>query len=103
MGGLGTAFAVRAGRLQFVDLFIGFTHPFIVEALFIRGQHLKEAEEFARVFLFFIGNVQKDFLRKLVIDGFRKLGIKLDGLIFRSNHEPDGPYQFVMGKHPAFL
>ena len=27
MSGLGTAFAVRAGRIQFVNFFIGFTHP----------------------------------------------------------------------------
>ena len=45
-----------------------------------------------------------------VIAGYRRhrtikmcIRDRLDGLIFRSNHEPDGPYQFVMGKHPVFF
>ena len=69
----GGALAALAGTFQFFNFFIGFAHPFVVEALFIRGQNLKETEKFAGVFLFFIGDVQKDFLGKLVVRGFRKL------------------------------
>ena len=73
----GGTLAVLAGSFPFLNFFIGFTHPFIVGPLFIRGQYLEETEKFSGVFLFFIGDVQKDFLRQFVVRGFRKLGICL--------------------------
>ena len=97
MSGGTAACAVRAGRLQLVYLFIRFPHPLVIKALLVRGQHLEEAEKFARVFLFLVGNIPKHLLSQLVINGGGKLGIKLDGFIFRCNHEPDGSHQFVMG------
>ena len=103
MSGGTAACAVRAGRLQLVYLFIGFSHPLVIKALLVRGQHLEEAEKFARVFLFLIGNIQQNFLGQLMVYGFCKLGIKLDSFILRCNHEPDGSHQFVMGEFPVFL
>ena len=103
MRGGTAACAVRAGRLQLVYLFIRFPHPLVIKALLVRGQHLEEAEKFARVFLFLIGNIQQNFLGQLMVYGFCKLGIKLDSFIFRCNHEPDGSHQFAMGEFPVFL
>ena len=71
--------------------------------MLVRGQHLEEAEKFARVFFFLIGNIPKHLLSQLVINGGGKLGIKLDGFILRCNHEPDGSHQFVMGEFPILL
>ena len=88
MGGGTAACAVRAGRLQLVNLFIGFPHPLVIKALLVRGQHLEEAEKFARVFLFLIGNIQQNFLGQFMVYGFCKLGIKLDSFIFRCNTAP---------------
>ncbi len=56
MGGGTAACAVRVGRLQLVNLFIGFPHPLVIKALLVRGQHLEEAEKFARVFLLALTN-----------------------------------------------
>ena len=78
MRGGTAACAVRAGRLQLVYLFIRFPHPLVIKALLVRGQHLEEAEKFARVFLFLIGNIQQNFLGQLMVYGFCKPGTKLE-------------------------